>query len=67
MKHLYQFYCRPVRHGKVWKEVDTKLRVFESNCLRKIMNIKQYEHVMEEEMKKRNGLPSVIQKWKDKR
>ena len=30
------------------KEVETKVRVFESNCLRKIMNIKWYDHITEE-------------------
>ena len=31
------------------KEVETKVRVFESNCLRKITDIKWYEHITEGE------------------
>ena len=49
------------------KEIENKLRVFESNCLRKIMNIKWYEHVTEEEVRRRSGQQSVIQKWKTQR
>ena len=49
------------------KEIENKLRVFESNCLRKIMNIKWYEHVTEEEVRRRSGQQSVIQRWKTQR
>ena len=42
------------------KEIENRLRVFESNCLRKIMNIKWYEHVSEEEVRVRSGQRSVI-------
>ena len=49
------------------KEVETKLRVFESNCLRKVMSIKWFEHVTEEEVRKRNGQQSVIQTLKTER
>ena len=33
------------------KKVENRLRVFESNCLRKILNIKWYEHVSEKEVR----------------
>ena len=31
------------------KEIENRLRIFESNCPRIIMNIKLYEHITEEE------------------
>ena len=49
------------------KEVETKIRVFESNCLRKIMDIKWYEHVTEEEVRRRSGQRSVIDKLRTHR
>ena len=49
------------------KEVETKIRVFESNCLRKIMDIKWYEHVTEEEVRRRSGQKSVIEKMRIRR
>ena len=49
------------------KEIENRLRVFESNCLRKIMNIKWYEHVSEEEVRVRSGQQSVIQKLRTQR
>jgi hypothetical protein len=44
------------------KEIETKFRRFESNCLRKIMKIKWYEHVSEEEVRRRSGQQSVVEK-----
>ena len=49
------------------KEVETKIRVFESNCLRKIMNIKWYERVTEEEVRRRSGQQSVIEELRKHR
>ena len=49
------------------KEVENRLRRFESNCLRKIMGIKWYDHVTEDEVRRRSGQPSVIQKMKTHR
>ena len=49
------------------KEIENKLRVFASNCLRKIINLLWYEHVTEEEVRRRNGQQSVIQRWKTQR
>ena len=42
------------------KEVENRLRVFESNCLRKILKIQWYEHISEEEVRRRSGQKSVI-------
>ena len=46
------------------KEVETKLRVYENNCIRKRMNIKWLEHVTEEKVRRRSGQRSVIQRMK---
>ena len=54
-------YGSEIRKGL--KEIESKLRVFESNCVRKIMNIKWYE----EEVRRRSGQQSVIQKWEIQR
>ena len=53
--------------GDTWKglkEIGNKLRVFESNFLRRVMNIKWYEHITEKKVKRRNGQPNVVQKNK---
>ena len=42
------------------KEVETKVRVLKSNCLRKTMDINWYEHITEEEVRRRSGQWSVI-------
>ena len=50
-----------------WKglqEVEERVRRFESNCLRKIMKIRWYEHVNEEELRRRSGQQSVVEKIK---
>ena len=49
------------------KEIENRLRIFESNCLRRIMNIKWYEHITEEEVRRRSGQPSVVQKLRHQR
>ena len=45
------------------KEVETNKRVFETNCLRKIMNIVCFEHVTKEEVRMSSGQQNVIQRW----
>ena len=58
--------------SETWKglsEIENRLRVFESNCLRRIMNIRWYEHITEEEVRRRSGPSSVvmrmrIQRWR---
>ena len=50
-----------------WKglqEIEERMRTFESNCLRKIMKIRWYEHVSEEELRLRTNQQSVIEKIK---
>ena len=44
------------------KEVEERLRRFESNCLRKIMKIRWYDHISEEELRLRSGQESVVKK-----
>ena len=43
------------------------MRRFESGCLRKIMNVQWYEHVSEEEIRRRSGQRSVIERIKENR
>ena len=48
-----------------WKglrDVELRVRRFESNCLRKIMNIQWFEHVSEEQVREWSGQKSVIEK-----
>ena len=49
------------------REVEEKMRRFESNCLRKIMKVRWYQHVSEEEIRGRSGQPSIIGKMKTRR
>ena len=44
------------------KEVEGSLRSFESWCLRKIMKIRWFEMVSEEELRRRSGQPTIIEK-----
>ena len=47
-----------------WKglrDVELRVRRFESNCLRKIMNISWFEHISEEQIRERSGQKSVIE------
>ena len=46
------------------KEVEDRMRRFESNCLRRIMKIQWYDHVSEEELRRRTGQQSVVDKIK---
>ena len=46
-----------------WKglrEVENRVRRFESGCLRKILNIRWSDYVSEDELRRRTGQPSVI-------
>ena len=52
-----------MKSRKGLQEVETKLKVFESNWLRKIMNIKWFEHGTEE-VSRRSGQQSLIQRWR---
>ena len=48
-----------------WKglrDVELRVRRFESNCLRKIMNIRWFEHISEEQVRERSGQKSVTEK-----
>ena len=48
-----------------WKglrDIELRVRRFESNCLRKIMNIRWFEHISEEQVRERSGQRSVIEK-----
>ena len=50
-----------------WKglqEIEERVRRFESNCLRKILKIRWYDHVSEEELRRRTGQQSVVEKIK---
>ena len=49
------------------KEVENRVRRFESGCLRKICKIRWTDHVSEEELRRRTGQPSVIGVIKRKR
>ena len=42
------------------KQIENRLRTFESNYLRRNMNINWYEHITEEEMRRRSEQPSVV-------
>ena len=47
-----------------WKglrDVELRVRRFESNCLRKIMNIRWFEHISEEQVRERSGQKTVIE------
>ena len=46
------------------KEVEDRIRRFESNCLRRIMKIRWYDHVSEEELRRRTGQQNVVEKIK---
>ena len=48
-----------------WKglrDIELRVRRFESYCLRKIMNIRWFEHVSEEQVRERSGQKLVIEK-----
>ena len=48
-----------------WKglrDIELRVRRFESNCLRKIMNIRWFDHISEQEVRARSGQGSVIEK-----
>ena len=55
-------------HGsETWKDlkyVENRLRVFESNCLRNIINIRWYEHITEEEVRTRSGQQNIVQRMR---
>ena len=42
------------------KEVENRVRRFESGCLRKILNIRWSDHVSEDDLRRRTGQPSEI-------
>ena len=44
------------------KEIEERVRRFKSGCLRKIMKIRWFEMVSEEELRRRTGQPSIIEK-----
>ena len=46
------------------KDVENSLRVFESNCLRKIIDIRWYEHITEEEVRTRSGQQNIVQRMR---
>ena len=46
------------------KESEERVRRFESNCLRRILKIRWYDHVSEEELRRRTGQQSVVEKIK---
>ena len=43
------------------------MRRFESNCLRKILKVRWYEHISEMEIRRRSGIEPVTQKIKRNR
>ena len=50
-----------------WKELkgtEERVRRFEGNCLRRIMKIRWYDHVSEEELRRSTGQQSVVEKIK---
>ena len=49
------------------KEIEERIRRFESGCLQKIMNVQGYKHVSEEEIRRKSGQRSVIEKIKQNR
>ena len=49
------------------KEIEERVRIFESGCLRRIMNVRWYEHVSENEIRRRSGLRSIIERIKENR
>ena len=49
------------------KEIEERVRRFESGCLRKIMHIRWFDHVSEAEIRSRSGLRSVIERIKENR
>ena len=49
------------------KEIEHRLRIFERNCLRRIMSIKCYEHITEEEVRRRSGQQGMVQKLRHQR
>ena len=52
---------------KALKEVEERMKRFESNRLRKIVKIKWERHIAEEKVRKRSGQASVIKKMNIKR
>ena len=49
------------------KEIENRVRRFESGCLRKIMNIRWFDHVSEVELRRRTGQRSVVELIKSRR
>ena len=49
------------------KEIEERVRIFESGCLRRIMNVRWYEHVSENEIRRRSGQRSIIERIKENR
>ena len=49
------------------KEIEERVRRFESGCLRRIMKIRWYDMVSEEELRRRTGQQSVIEKIRTSR
>ena len=44
------------------KEVEDRIRRFDSKCLRRIMKIHLFDHVSEEELRRRTGQQRVVEK-----
>ena len=49
------------------KQIENRVRIFESGCLRKICNIRWTDHVSEDELRRRTGQPSVIDRGNKKK
>ena len=47
------------------KEIEERVRIFESGCLRRILNVRWYEHVSEIEIRCRSGQRSIIERIKE--
>ena len=47
---------------KGMRDIELRVRSFESNCLRKILNLRWFDHISEEQVRERSGQPSVIEK-----
>ena len=53
-----------------WKglnEIEKRLRCFESGCLRKLLNIRWFDRVSEEELRRRTGQRSIVEELKKSR
>ena len=53
-----------------WKgliEIEERVRRFESGCLRKILHVRWFDHVSEDEIRRRSGKRSVIERIKENR